>query len=248
MAGLLFALKKIIAGLVLPPAILVLIGITGLLLLRRSPRVARVLLWSMVTSLLLLSLPVVERYLMRGLSTPPLTEQRARTTQAILILGGGIARATPEYGDTLSRYSLERVRYGAVLARRLHLPILVSGGQAYGGRPEGEVMAEVLRNEFAVDVRWIESRSQDTADNLVFSAEILRRNKLDSVLLVTSDFHMARALRECGATGLKCIGGPVTTYAGLSDSWIEELPNPSAFTQSAIALHELLGLLAQRLH
>lgn len=247
MAELLFALKKIISVLVLPPTILVIAGVCGLLLLRRSPRFARAILWAVFTCFLLLSLPVVERYLMRNLITPPLTEQQAKTAQAIMILGGGLKRDTPEYGDTLARYSLERVRYGAVLARRYHLPILVTGGQVYGGTSESEVMAKVLRQEFGVEVRWIESRSRDTADNAAFSAEIFKREKIDTVLLVTNDFHMKRGLYECDAHALHCIGAPVTSYTASTDSWIEELPNSGALFDSGIVLHELLGLLAQRL-
>lgn len=246
MVDLLFVLKKVVASLVLPPTILVLCGIVGLVLWQRLPRIARALLWTTVISLLLLSLPLVERSLMNSLATPTLVEQKAQAAQAIMILGGGMNRATPEYGDTLSRYSLERVRYGATLARRFHLPILVTGGQVYGGQPEGEAMAEVLRQEFGVEVRWIENHSRDTADNAAFSAALFKRDHIETVLLVTHDFHMKRALQACAAQALQCMGAPVTSYAKISDSWIEELPNPGALLQSSLALHELLGLLAQR--
>lgn len=185
---------------------------------------------------------------MASLATPAFVEQKPKSTQAIMILGGGISRATPEYGDTLSEFSLERVRYGATLARRLHLPILVTGGQVYGGQPEGEVMAETLRREFGVEVRWIENRSRDTADNAVFAAELLLRDNIHAVLLVTQDFHMKRALHACATTAIQCIGAPVTSYSRVTDSWIEELPNSGTLRQNALALHELLGLLAQRLH
>jgi uncharacterized SAM-binding protein YcdF (DUF218 family) len=247
MIGLLFALKKIIALMVLPPGSLVLVGITGLLLLKRCPRSARALLWSVLVSLLLLSLPVVERSLMRGLNTPSLAMQNTAAAQAIVILGGGIYRATPEYGDTLSSASLQRVRYGAVLARRFHLPILVSGGSVYGGTAEGEVMAEVLRQELSTEVRWVEARSLDTADNAAYSAALLRSDHIDTVLLVTQDFHMHRALRECERQALNCIGAPITSTSQSSDSWIQELPSADAFSGSVVALRELLGLLAQRL-
>jgi uncharacterized SAM-binding protein YcdF (DUF218 family) len=245
MTGLLFALKKLIATLVLPPASLVILSIAGLLLLRRRLRVARVLLWGVTICLLLLSLPVVERCLMRSLSTPTLTDQRANTAQAIVILGGGIKRATPEGGDTLSPFALERTHYGALLAKRFHLAVLVTGGQVYGGRAEGEVMAQVLRDEFGVEVRWVESRALDTADNARFGAALLQRDHIDSVLLVTQDFHMPRALRECVRYKFKCIGAPITSTSRFSDSWVQELPNHNSFERCVTALHELLGLLAQ---
>ena len=46
-----------------------------------------------------------------------------------MILGGGLRRSAPEYGgDTLGRLTLERLRYGAMLAKRTGLPVMVSGG------------------------------------------------------------------------------------------------------------------------
>lgn len=248
MAALLFALKKTISCLLLPPMVLVLLGVIGLLLLRRWPRVAHVMLWSSFTCLLLLSLPFTERVLMRGLNTPPLSAQQAQTAQAIVILGGGVNRDTPEYGDTLSGYSLERVRYGAVLARRWHLPVLVTGGSVVGGRAEADLMAGVLRDDFSVPMPWVENQALDTADNMKFSEAILQQHGVRTVILVTSDFHMQRALRECSATNLHCIAAPVTTYSRHSDSWFFELPNAGSLEKNSLALHEWLGLLAQHLH
>ena len=243
----LFLLKKIIANLLLPPTSLVLVGGTGLLLLNRAPRVARLLLWFAVIFLLLLSLPVVERGLMRGLAIPPPTERQIKAAQAIVILGGGVMHAAHREGDVLSKYSLGRVYRGAVLAKRLGLPVLVTGGQVYGGRPEAEVMAEVLRRDFAVDVQWVENRARDTADNLAFGAALLKTGGIDTVLLVTDDFHMRRALGACRLQALRCTGVSVPTYSITSDSWIEELPAASTFQESCLALREQLGLLAQRL-
>lgn len=240
-----FLLKKAVASLILPPTSLVIASVTGLLLLRRWPRTARTLLWGATTCWLLLSLPVVERCLMQTLHTPTLTDQNAAAAQAIVILGGGIKRNTPELGDALSTSALERVSYGASLAKRLRLPVLVTGGRVYGGSAEGDVMAQVLRDEFGVEVRWIENRSLHTKDNARYSAEMLHQDHIDTVILVTQDFHMRRALGECRRYDLRCIGAPITSISQSSDSWVQELPNHDSFNQSVLALHELLGLLAQ---
>jgi len=49
--------------------------------------------------------------------SPPVTLAQARSAQAIVILGGGVRRNAPEYGgDTLGRLTLDRVRYGAMVA------------------------------------------------------------------------------------------------------------------------------------
>jgi uncharacterized SAM-binding protein YcdF (DUF218 family) len=50
--------------------------------------------------------------------TSPLDLAQVSNAQAIVILGGGVRREAPEYGGaTLGGITLERVRYGARLAR-----------------------------------------------------------------------------------------------------------------------------------
>jgi uncharacterized SAM-binding protein YcdF (DUF218 family) len=156
-------------------------------------------------------------------------------------LGGGIIRDTPEYGDTLSAPSLARTRYGAKLAKEFKLPILVTGGQVYGGEPEAEVMAATLANEFGMPARWIEKRSRNTAENARFSAALLQADKIRTVILVTDESHMRRALAHCEAAGLLCYSAPVSITGHDSDSWMQQLPTAGAMQTSAMALHELLG-------
>jgi len=67
--------------------------------------------------------------------SPVFDPVQASSAQAIVVLGGGTRRNAPEYGgDTLGALTLERLRYGTVVARVTHLPMLLSGGAvAYAG-------------------------------------------------------------------------------------------------------------------
>src|SRR6185295_16851084 len=162
----LFAAKKALAALVLPPTGPLLLALVGLALLGRRPRLGRVLAWAGVVVLLALSLPVVSHLLLRSLQASVLNLQRIGDAQAIVILGGGVRRNAPEFGgDTLGRLTLERVRYGALVARTTKLPVLVSGGAVYGGSTEAALMKRALEQEFDVQVRWAEERSRDTRSN-----------------------------------------------------------------------------------
>jgi hypothetical protein len=109
-------------------------------------------------------MPAVAVFLLRLLdSSPPLDIERARTAQAIVILGGGTRHNAAEYGgDTLGRLTLERVRYGARVARMTELPVLVSGGAPSGGESEAKLMQDALQREFGVPVRWVERSSART--------------------------------------------------------------------------------------
>jgi len=236
-----FLFTKFLTALVMPPMSLLLLALTALTLIKRWPTIARTVLWFSISCLFLLSLPIVSRGLAALLDAPPLDAKGAKAAQAIMILGGGLIRDTPEYGDTLSASSLARTRYGAKLAKEFKLPILVTGGQVYGGRPEAEVMAATLTNEFGAPTRWIEKRSRNTAENARFAAALLQADKIRTVILVTDNMHMRRALAHCEAAGLFCFSAPVSVAGHGSDSWIEQLPNAGAMQTSARALHELLG-------
>ena len=112
-------IKAIAKALLLPPTGLLLLALIGLAMIRRHPRAGRLLATASVLALLALSTPIVAGALVRLLDdSPPIDLAMAKTAQAIVIPGGGVRRNALEYGgDTLGRLTLERVRYGARLAR-----------------------------------------------------------------------------------------------------------------------------------
>lgn len=238
-------LKNLIATLLLPPANgLLLLGLAGLFRKRRWAFGLAVLAGGM---LLLQSLPLVSDALIDSLERragPVLTSTAG--AQAIVVLGSGLNVEAEEYGgDTASGRTLIRLRYGATLARRYHLPILVTGGQPFNAtRTEADVMAEIIEHEFGVPVRWREMKSQDTADNAAMSAAILHAAGIRRVVLVTQAFHMPRAQRLFEMAGLEVVAGP-TDFKGRRGSsanlqlW---LPQAFALRTSHYALHEWLGL------
>jgi uncharacterized SAM-binding protein YcdF (DUF218 family) len=202
--------------------------------------------WIGIVSLLMLSLPITSASLMQVATTDhTFSADAALDAQAVVILGGG-RRIAPEYGgETVSELALERVRYGAKLARELNLPILVTGGSVYGARtPEGTLMEQVLQQSFGTPARWVETRSRDTHENAIFSAELLRSEGIDTAVLVTHDFHMRRSVAEFTAAGIHVVRAPVTfAPATQNRSLAEHMPSAGALRSSALALHEVLGYL-----
>lgn len=245
MSEIAFLLKKILTPLILPPTSLLLCAVLGLLLLNRWPRIGRILAWTGVVAVLVLSLPFTASLLLDvTVVESGLKSDAARGAQAIVILGGG-RKSAPEYGGSaLSAAALERVQYGAKLAGEAHLPILVTGGKVFGPGPaEGEIMATTLRQSFATDARWIEDGARDTHENAVLSAALLKVEGIHTVLLVTHDLHQRRALREFTAAGIKAIPAPVTTVGrgeGAA-SIAERMPNAGALGLSSQVLHEIIG-------
>lgn len=241
-----FYLKKIITALILPPTSLLIVAAFGLIVLKRFARTGFALIWSSVIFLLVLSLPVVSTGLLRAVSPYAPLQSRSEaavSAGAIVILGGG-RRDAPEYsGETVSSLALERVRYGAKLAREMNLPVLVTGGVVFGrGAPEADMMAQALEESFGVQARWIERRSRDTHENAKLSSALLEPERIGTVILVTQDFHMRRSIAEFEAVGLRAVPAPVTYISdSRTRSFPEQLPSATALMNSSMALHELLG-------
>lgn len=242
------AVKALLKAVVLPPGGPLLLAIAGLLLARRHPRVGRSIAAAGVATLFVLSMPIVAALLVRSLdASPPLDLEVAKGAQAVVILGGGTRRGAPEYGgDTLGRLTLERVRYGARVARQTGLPVLVSGGSVSGDETEAKLMREALANEYGVDVRWVEDRSRTTHENAVESAAILRAAGVRRVVLVAHSFDMPRATSEFASQGIETIAAPTGIVTLRVDSPLDFLPSVMGIEGSYYALYEMLANAVRR--
>lgn len=237
-------LKTLLKALVLPPTGPLLLAATGLWMIGRAWRGGRLVAWTGILLLLALSTPIVAFLLLTLVdASPPLDLQRAREAQAIVILGGGIRRHAAEYngGDTLGRLTLERVRYGAEVARRTGLPVLVTGGSVLGGEPEAALMRTALEHEFGVPVRWVEARSRNTHENALQSAEILGAERISRIVLVAHSFDMPRARAEFAAQGIEAIAAPTGIPSGRIDTILDVLPSVAALQSSYLALYEIFA-------
>ncbi|GAA4426827.1 YdcF family protein [Acidovorax lacteus] len=244
-----FLLKKVLTALLMPPMVCVLLALLGLWIARRHRRTGTALTLASLLSLLVLSTPLVADGLLKGLqSAGPATPQALAPAQAIVVLGGGAYTLAPEYGlDALSRGARERVRYAAHLQRMTGLPLLATGGAPDGTRPEAVIMKEVIERELRGRVRWVESESLDTASNARRSAPLLKAAGVRRVALVTHGWHMRRAAWWFEREGLEVIPAPMGLRPPRPQGWTAVLPRAASLADSSLALHEWLGILAQRL-
>ena len=251
----LWLIKNISGTFLLPPMILCVLGGVGWLLLKRKPRLGKSLLALSLALLFALSTPLVASALMRQLekNITALPLDGARSAEAIVILGGGVYHDAPEYAtDTVGGLTLERLQYGAYLQRKTGLPLLVTGGSPEGDTPEADLMQHSLEQDFKVPVRWVETRSLDTAQNAQFSAAILKAEGISRVLVVSHAWHLPRAQIAFTAHGLTMIAAP-TRFGYVHGSRpgpqiFNYLPQARALLKSHFALHELLGILWYRLN
>ena len=196
-------LKTLLRTLLLPPAGPLLLAFTGAWLLGRGAAARRLgfaLLAAGLGSLWLLSTPVVADRLAHAAEREPVLDiTRLPEAQAIVILGGGGERhAAPEYAGLPAAGGdlLERLAYGAYVAHRTDLPVLVSGNFS-----ETQAMRTALARDFGVTVRWVESNSRDTFENAQFSARILRAAGVQPH--PAGDARHARVPRRARVRGLR---------------------------------------------
>jgi uncharacterized SAM-binding protein YcdF (DUF218 family) len=238
-------LTSLLLSLVMPPTGCAIAVVVGLLLVFRWRRFGSCIAWLGVAALLLMALPVVSDNLMLGLETglPPATPPADHPPGAIVVLGGEVTRSrTLAMGVGPGPLTLERVRTAAELARRTGLPILVTGGITQPDTaPVAAVMAASLRDDFRLSARWIEDKSRDTWQNARFSAEILRGQGITSVYVVTSAWHMRRALLAFQATTLTVTPVPTPPGDPVQGNLNDFLPHASAWQTAYYALHEWIG-------
>jgi len=244
-----FVLKKVAEALLLPPFGPYLAMLIGAALVTRARIGGRVLFIGGAVCALLLSLPIVADYAQWWFEVehPVLTEIPVGA-QAIVVLGAGRRLGALEWGgETVSSNTLERVRYAAWLAKLSHLPVLVSGGAPDGGRhPEAYWMAQVLKQDYGISVRWQEGQSFDTEENARMSHAILQADQVTSIVLVTDVIQMPRALELFRRQGFTVAAAPLGYAAHASISWQSFLPDAHAYARMAAVLHEGVGLGVRR--
>lgn len=259
------SLKKVLELLVMPPTSLFLAIALGLLLVRLAPgkedrgkeqrrglrRLGLAAAWSGGLGLLALSTPLVAYWLLDGLQTAAPIPPDATTLDAgaIVVLSGDVDCDPPEYGsDQPGALTMQRTRYGAVLARRTGLPLLLAGGVLRPDRrPVSHVMRDFVQDELGVPVRWTEDRSTTTAENALFTAELLEKEGIRRVALVTNAWHMPRAARAFERAGLEVLPAPTAPQAPPSRLSEALVPRGRSLRDSCWAVHEWIGRIWYRI-
>lgn len=248
--------RPILSTLVLPPAgPLLLIGF-GWLLARRRRAAGRtlglaglVLLWLMCCNAVAIHLS--DALLPPVAAVPPAQagQLKARRVQAVVALGGGLYPRVPELeGPQPSSQTGTRALYAAWLARESGLPMGFAGGVGWANAPdahhpdEADAVARLLARTGLAPLRWADSRSRDTIENAQNMAALLRSDGIERIALVTSAWHMPRAVRAFEATGLQVLPAPMGFAMPLQRPVLEWLPSTYGLSNTQSVLREWLAL------
>ena len=188
------------ASWILPPGIFILLLIALCVKLFRIDRklTAAVAVFTIIFYLLCTGL-VAERTMgwLEKMHTPP-AQIETSGADIIVLLGGGAISQVPDVDGVgaLCASPANRLLTAVRLQKILNVPILVSGGQTYSDSgAEAEISARILKSLGVPDDKILtETKSVNTTQNAVYSVKILHEKNFTKPLLVTSAFHMRRAM------------------------------------------------------
>lgn len=236
-----FFLKKLISYFILPPGIFI-ISFLAIYIFTKQKIVKKLALFSAL-SLYLISIEPVKDLLIFPLESAYKAPQTFYA-DAIVVLGGGVYN-----NGKLKSSSYKRLITGFLLHRNMDVPIILSGGAAINTIPEASVMRELLK-AFGVkeDKIFTDVKSRDTAENAKYVKEICEKKlKCRKIVLVTSGFHMIRAVNTFKKMGIEVIPYPTDLKFEGKYNVYSLFPKYSVLYDSAIAIREYIGLVFYKL-
>jgi len=255
-------LSKILPLLVYPTGFVSILIIAGILIKKKALK--RLVLIAAFAVLWLSGNQLFSMSIFRSLEWRYLPPEPMPEAQAIVVLGGGTD--SPDYPRPIVDVTAagDRVLYAGSLFKDGKAPlVLLSGGNIswMGERSNtpADQMAWILEMmDIPRDVLILQTRSQNTHEDALYSSQLLKEMGIQKIILVTSALHMPRSVALFEKQGMEVIPAP-TDYRVTQTNWAETIrPNlqsfiisliPSASNVSAVsnALKEYIGIIVYRM-
>ncbi|WP_376776308.1 YdcF family protein [Paraburkholderia podalyriae] len=163
---------------------------------------------------------------------------------AIILLGGGTIYDDDHVlvppRDVLSRIELSARNYAACKRTASTCRVIVSGGnpQRHSATEADTYLPYLLRLQVARSDIVLEKNSRTTYENARNVSAIVGQSHYDTLILVTSAYHMPRALLDFQCFGIE----PQPQISSARRVRLGVLPRFDNLVAAEIALHELAGL------
>lgn len=236
---MLFFLRKLIEALLLPIGFSALLVLAGVILRRRWLAVVGVI------TLYTFSTEVAGRLMMRPLERvySPMTVAAAPHADAIVVLNGDIVKGVTapgvQWGRSANRFFSAR---DLALAQKANVIVISAGLHRF----EGTTMRQTAILDGISPDRIVLTPAVATTEEEALAVSAIPG--IHSILLVTSAFHMPRAVLLFRARGLEVIPFPTAQRViGRRPMDLSEfIPRPSSLESSEDALREYYGLAVYR--
>ena len=223
-------LGKLLTALIAPPLnTFVLLIIAAIFYRVHFKKLAKFIALISFTWLYVMSAPFTGLLLTDNDDSPTLTLDDYKQAQAIVILGGG------------SYPTKERLRYAAFLQKETGLPVLTTGYSLIG-ISEGDLMAKELNQFFNVPTQWIENKARNTEENASFTKNILVKDNIQKIILVTNQWHMKRAKYLFEKQGFDVLPAAAASYGSKGNLSAKSfIPDLGTLNSNMVLLKEWIG-------
>lgn len=238
-------LSKLLPVFVLPIGLVVILVVLGTLKKWRG------LVLVALAGLVFASLPAIGSWLLGRLEQvhPPVKVAEAGPADVVLVLGGVLGPTTgegflPNWGEGVDRFE-----GGVALVRAGRAPRLLFTGAQMPWREPGETEGAVLRRlaiarGVAPEAVAVTGTVANTVEEARQTARYCAEHGLKRVILVTSAWHLPRAVRSFRRAGLEVLPFPVDYRhdAQRRLAWVDFLPNAGALENTELAMRECYGI------
>jgi uncharacterized SAM-binding protein YcdF (DUF218 family) len=241
------------------PAGLVFILILAAIVLHKKKGLRTFLLWCAFLILFVAGNRWVSMTLARSLEWKFLPLDPLPSAEVILVLGGSTEPSLYPRSAVEVNSAGDRVLYAADLFEQKKAPqILLSGGRIDWLGEQSSSPAEDMREillRFGIPEKriWLQTESRNTEEDARYCLEILKKNNVKRVLLVTSAMHMPRAVELFRGNGIEIIPAP-TDYTVTEQGWYELfhpdlnsllvnlMPNSGSLSLTTNVMKEYIGM------
>ena len=241
-----FFIKKAVSPFLVPPGIFIILLIfSGIAFILKRSRKAGLVQLVIGVFMWIFALGSISNALYKGLESE-FSLNRAVKGDVIVLLGGGINDEAPDLSGigTPSQEMLERIVAAVRLQGRLNVPVIATGGSFIHQNISEAAVTKRFLIELGVPSRMVilEDKSRDTIENARFTGEICRKSGFHTPILVTSAYHLKRAVMSFNKVGIKVIPFPAGIKSTTQSEfvWVDVLPTD--YRDVSRALKEYLGL------
>jgi uncharacterized SAM-binding protein YcdF (DUF218 family) len=247
-----FIFSKTVAFLLLPSNLLIIAGFIGIaLLMTRFRRAGLRLTIASLILLVLFGFSPLGGMLGHALESrfPPWDASRG-APDGIVVLGGGIAtELSIDYDEPVLTSAGGRHTAVAKLARAYPYARIVYANGDASLSPTGQNDAKYfysLADSFGIsrDRVMVESKSRNTFENALFSKELAKPKPGERWLLVTSAYHMPRAIGCFRQAGFPVEAYPAVWTTRPDGSFVLPTSLGKGLYELDLAVHEWVGLIA----
>ena len=199
----------------------------------------------------LASAPVLSTFLIARLESrfEPVSISEIEQLEAVIVLGGGTA-LRPDGIPELTAAG-DRVAQGAIFYLKSKAIFLVTSGSPISGigpvENDSSDHTAFLWKQFGIpDSGIIQIEGRNTSEEMRSLAKLVEETQWKRVGLITSAFHMPRAMRLASINQLDLIPIPVDYRATAGTDLRNWIPSASGLDNMTKVLHEYLGMFLGR--